>query len=233
MGPSAGVQGQSRELVITGDGRLVGHRQAAGRHDAEPRPVDIALPGIEFPQTRLVPPGDRCHPGVEADVAPQIESVRDIVYVREEAFKRALSQEIADEVGALNSELRARDRRYVLIGPGRWGSTDPRLGVPVTWGQISYVCCIVETDLEDLKVSPSQGSHFFHNITSFGVTCLTVNFEDDGSVVDRTWLDAQPAAHESEYVRHVRFDEAIEVVVDGHTGRGAVLKPGRKARRRS
>jgi hypothetical protein len=163
----------------------------------------------------------------------QIESVRDIVYVRDEAFKRVLSQDIADEVGVFNTKLRARDRRYVLIGPGRWGSTDPRLGVPVTWGQINAACCIVETDLEELKVSPSQGSHFFHNITSFGVTCLTVNFEDGGGMVDSEWLDAQPAAGETDHVRHIRFDKPIEVVVDGHTGRGAVLKPGRKARRRA
>ncbi|MBW2278255.1 MAG: hypothetical protein JRF63_12230 [Deltaproteobacteria bacterium] len=163
----------------------------------------------------------------------QIEFVRDIIYVREEAFKRALSQEIADEVGVFNSRLRASDRRYVLIGPGRWGSTDPRLGVPVTWGQISNVCCIVETDLEDLRVSPSQGSHFFHNITSFGVTCFTVNFEEGGGMVDTKWLDVQPAEEETEYVRRLRFDEPVEVVVDGHTGRGAVLKPGCKAKRRS
>jgi len=163
----------------------------------------------------------------------QIETVRDIVYVRPEAFQRALSQEIADQVGAINATLRARDRRYVLIGPGRWGSADPRLGVPVAWGQISSVCCIVETDLPDLKVSPSQGSHFFHNITSFGVTCLTVNFEVEGCMVDDAWLDAQPAVTETEHVRHLRFDQPIEVVVDGHTGRGAVLKPGCKARRRA
>jgi hypothetical protein len=163
----------------------------------------------------------------------QIEFVRDLIYVRAEGFNRALTEEIAEELGPINERLRATDRRYVLVGPGRWGSLDWRLGVPVTWGQISNVCCLVETDLADLRVSPSQGSHFFHNVTSFGVTCLTVNLDEGEGMLDSAWLDEQPAVFETDHVRHVRFEQPIEVVVDGHTGRGAVLKPGCTARRRA
>jgi hypothetical protein len=161
----------------------------------------------------------------------QTESVSDVVYVRPGGFNRALTAEIADEIGAINERLRAEERRYVLVGPGRWGSTDPRLGIPVTWGQISQVSCLVETELGDIRVAPSQGSHFFHNVTSFGVGCLNVGSGEGGGMLDLAWLDARPAIHETEHVRHVRFERPLRVLVDGRTGYGVILKPEHAAAR--
>jgi hypothetical protein len=161
----------------------------------------------------------------------QGESVRDVVYVKSGGFNRASTAEIADEIGALNEVQRGEERRYVLIGPGRWGSTDPRLGIPVTWGQISSVSCLVETELPDIRVSPSQGSHFFHNITSFGVGCLSVGSGERGGMLDTAYLDARPAVRETAHVRHVRFDAPLRVMIDGRTGYGVILKPEHAAQR--
>jgi hypothetical protein len=155
----------------------------------------------------------------------QIEAVRDIVYVRQDRFDRALTEEIAGEVGDINERIKQEDRRYVLMGPGRWGSTDWRLGVPVTWAQICNASCIVETEMSGLRISPSQGSHFFHNVTSFGVGYLTVSPGDDGGFMDTGWLALQAAHFETEHVRHLRFEAPVRILIDGHTGFGAVLKP--------
>ncbi len=161
----------------------------------------------------------------------QTESVSDVVYVKPGEFNRALTVEIADEIGGITDRLRAEERRYVLMGPGRWGSTDPRLGIPVTWGQIAGVSCLVETDLDDIRVSPSQGSHFFHNITSFGVGCLNVGSGEREGMIDTDYLDARPAVQETAHVRHVRFRRPLRVMVDGRTGYGVILKPEFAAKR--
>ncbi len=155
----------------------------------------------------------------------RIEPVTDLVYVVPDIFNRAITPDIADEVAVINERLKKEERRYVLIGPGRWGSTDWRLGIPVTWGQITNVTCLVETELKGMKVNPSQGSHFFHNITSFGVGCLTVNFGEDGGMLDHEWLDRQKIHFETDHLRHLRFDSPIQVLVDGRTGHGVILKP--------
>ncbi|MFC1573261.1 histidine kinase, partial [Candidatus Eisenbacteria bacterium] len=141
-------------------------------------------------------------------------------------FDRGKTSDIAEEIGHINSQLKQEDRPYLLIGPGRWGSADHWLGVPVTWAQISGVRCIVETDLEDMKVTPSQGSHFFQNITSFGIGYFTVGSAEETTSLDRKWLDEQNATATSEHVRHLRFDTPLEIVVDSRTRGGVVLKPG-------
>ena len=116
---------------------------------------------------------------------------------------------MADEVNRLNTELRDQKRSYVLVGPGRWGSSDPWLGVPVKWPHISEAKVIVECGLDNFRVEPSQGTHFFQNLTSFGVGYLTINpFQGDGRF-DIAQLDTQPALYESAYVRHVRFPEPL------------------------
>ncbi|HYW68383.1 MAG TPA: DUF5752 family protein, partial [bacterium] len=155
-----------------------------------------------------------------------ISDIRDIVYVRHETFDRSKTVDIAAEIGAFNSKLSKAGRPYLLIGPGRWGSADPWLGIPVRWTQISRARCIVETELPDIKVEPSQGTHFFQNITSFGVSYFTVGGSGPGAFIDRDWLDAQPAESETTYVRHIAFDETLEAAANSRTGHGVVLKPG-------
>ncbi len=155
-----------------------------------------------------------------------IEDIRDIVYVRRQGFDRAETVAIADEIGGINNKLGQEERPYLLIGPGRWGSSDRWLGIPVTWKQISGVGCIVETDMDDIPVTPSQGTHFFQNITSFGIGYFTVNFGSLGGVLDYDWMDSQPAQTETEHVRHLRFPEPLNIAVNGRRSVGAVLKPG-------
>jgi hypothetical protein len=179
---------------------------------------DIDLGGIEPRGAVVLSDGALGH--------SHIDDIRDIVYVRPETFDRAESVEIAAEVGTINARLRDADRPFLLIGPGRWGSADPWLGIPVKWGQISRARCIVETELPDIKVEPSQGTHFFQNITSFGVNYFTVGGSGPGSFIDAEWLEAQDVAFETKHVRHLSFEEPIEVAANSKTGHGVVLKPG-------
>lgn len=154
--------------------------------------------------------------------------VRDVVYVPMRTFDRTKTVEIAQEIGKLTGVLNKQNRPVLLIGPGRWGSADRWLGIPVTWNQIAGVRCIVETDMEDIQVQPSQGTHFFQNITSFGIGYFTVNFDGVEGHLDLGWLDNQNATHESAHVRHLSFDEPLEIVVNGRRGQGVVLKPGNR-----
>ena len=125
------------------------------------------------------------------------------------------------------------NRNYILIGPGRWGSADWRLGIPVVWSQISHVRCIVEAALKDLRVSPSQGSHFFQNITSFGIGYFTAYQDESDSMLDLEWLDAQKAETETEHVRHLTFAPPLDIAVDSRTGIGVIMKTGHKAPRQT
>jgi hypothetical protein len=156
----------------------------------------------------------------------RIDEVRDIIYVDPDRFDRGRTVEIAEEVGRFNDRLLAAKRPYMLIGPGRWGSADRWLGIPVRWEQISGARVIIESDLEDFKVTPSQGTHFFQNLTSFQVGYLTVNHTEPGSRLDWTWLGRQPAVAEGEYLRHLRLEDPLTILIDGRGGRAVVLKPG-------
>lgn len=153
------------------------------------------------------------------------DSILDVVYVRPDAFDPAKSQAVADEVGKINVALRDEQRRYVLIGPGRWGSSDPWLGVPVRWDQISGAKVIVETALEDFRVTPSQGTHFFQNMTARRIGYFTVNPFLGTDRIDWEWLDAQPAHRETTWLRHVRLETPLRIRIDGRSGRGAILPP--------
>lgn len=155
-----------------------------------------------------------------------IEDVRDIVYVGVDSFERSKTVEIAAQIGQFNHRLVQDGRAYLLVGQGRWGSADKWLGIPVTWSQISGASCIVETDMTDVRVEPSQGSHFFQNITSLGIGYFTVNFGADGGALDSDWLDAQPAFAASTHVRHVRLEEPLQIAVDSKRRLGVVMKPG-------
>ena len=153
-----------------------------------------------------------------------IRDIRDILYVKPETFDAAKTAQIATEIARFNEQLRKQGRPYVLIGPGRWGSSNTWLGIPVNWAQISAAKVIVETTLENFLVDPSQGSHFFHNLTSARVAYLTVNPNVGAGFVDWQWLAEQPQQAETPFVRHIRTPEPIEALIDGRHSRGALLK---------
>ncbi len=158
-----------------------------------------------------------------------IPGIRDIIFVKPEQFDSARTREIAVEIGQLNEKIRKAGRPCILIGPGRWGSSDPWLGIPVVWDQICSAQVIVETSLHDFVIAPSQGTHFFQNLTSFRIGYLTVNPAAGAGHVDWDWLARQRIVRETPHLRHIRVDEPVEVRLDGHRRRGAILKPARKA----
>lgn len=144
-----------------------------------------------------------------------VDDVRDVVYVRTEGYRPSINSQIAEEVERINRRCLQENINYVLVGPGRWGSSDPWLGVPVKWPHISGAKVIVEAGLEDFQVDPSQGTHFFQNLTSLGVSYFTINaFRGDG-VYQEQWLEQLPAVQETEHVRHVRFPNPLSIKVDG------------------
>jgi hypothetical protein len=148
-------------------------------------------------------------------------SIRDAVYVKPESFEARHTPRIAAELERLNRPLLAENRPYLLLGFGRWGSSDPWLGIPVKWGQICGARVIVEATLPNMTVELSQGSHFFHNISSFQVSYFSVNHHKRPGI-DWAWLDGQEIVAETDYVRHVRWEKPLLVKVDGRTGRGAI-----------
>jgi CheY-like chemotaxis protein len=151
--------------------------------------------------------------------------IYDIVYVDVERFKRAKSRDAAFEVMHFNEKLTAQHKPYLLIGVGRWGSLDPWLGIPVKWDQISGARVIVEAGFKDMEVDPSQGSHFFHNITSFRISYFTINSMTQDGFVDWEWLRANPVVEEKEFVRHLCLTKPIVAKVNGHQNKGIILKP--------
>ena len=155
----------------------------------------------------------------------RIRDLRDIVVVDYHHFERARSHEVAATVARLNSKLLESGTPYILIGVGRWGSNDPWLGIPVAWEQVAGARVIVEAGFRDLRVTPSQGSHFFQNLTAFQVAYFTVNPDLGEGFVDWEWLAAQPAIDIFDSVRHVQLEEPLEVVVSGKTGAGVIIKP--------
>jgi Phosphoenolpyruvate synthase/pyruvate phosphate dikinase len=149
----------------------------------------------------------------------------DLVYVKPEAFNAAKNPLIMREVEQVNRQLISENRHYILVGPGRWGSADPWLGIPVKWSHISNARLIVESGLANYRIDPSQGTHFFQNLTSFGVAYFTINPYLKEGTYDTEFLNAQPAVYESEYIRHIRFEKPMVMKVDGRKNKGIVLKP--------
>jgi hypothetical protein len=188
------------------------------------RPLALAGGGVQLERAALT--DDRALVATEVALGNgRHHDVHDIVYVRPDRFDRARTREIAQEVAAVNRRLLEEGRPYILLGPGRWGTSDHWLGVPVRWDQISGARVIVETDLPDFRVTPSEGSHFFHNLTSFHVGYLTVNHGAPPARCDWAWLDAQPVAWEGTFLRQVRLETPLEVVIDGRNRRAVVLRP--------
>jgi len=153
----------------------------------------------------------------------QMDGITDVVYVKTEGYNAGNNPLIAEEISRINAKFLDRGEHYVLVGPGRWGSSDSWLGIPVKWPNISAARIIVEAGLTNYRVDPSQGTHFFQNLTSFGVGYFTINdFNGDG-VYNRAALDALPAVEETAHVRHVRFPQALAIKVDGKKKLGYVL----------
>ena len=155
-----------------------------------------------------------------------INDIHDIVFVDINKFERSKSKVVAQEVSQINSNLLNEKRQYILVGMGRWGSLDPWLGIPVTWDQISGAITIVEGGFKDLNVTPSQGSHFFQNITSFRIGYFTVNTFTQNGFINWDWLLEQKPANETTYVKHLYFKEPLTVKISGHQNKGIILKPG-------
>ncbi|MCC8036198.1 MAG: phosphoenolpyruvate synthase [Rikenellaceae bacterium] len=153
-----------------------------------------------------------------------IEGVKDIIYIKTGAFQAKDTEKMAVELRKLNAALAKDETGYVLVGTGRWGSSDPWLGIPVRWPDISQARVIVEMGLEDFRVEPSQGTHFFQNLTSFGVGYMTINpFSGDGRF-DAAALDAMPASWEGEYFRRVTFPRDLYIFVDGRNDKAVVAE---------
>ncbi len=155
-----------------------------------------------------------------------IDNVYDMIYVKPDCFNPADTKMIAQKIEKINDEFVAEARNYFLIGPGRWGSSDPWLGIPVKWSQISQARLIAESGLDNYRIDPSQGTHFFQNLTSFRVGYFTLNpFLKDG-FYDIDFLNKQPAVFEDKYIRHIRFEKPMIAKINARENRGVVLKPG-------
>ena len=153
------------------------------------------------------------------------EGVSTIVYVKPASFDSLHTAEIVPVLQKINEDMRLREKNYVLIGPGRWGSSDPALGIPVRWADISQARVVVEAATGNFRVEPSQGTHFFQNLTSLGVGYLTVDPGADSGFYDSSWLDGLDAVFDDKYVRVIEFAGSLSIAIDGRSGRGIIEKP--------
>lgn len=154
------------------------------------------------------------------------DDIYDFIYVKTNEFNANNNQNIAYEIEKINNSFNDSETGYILAGPGRWGSSDPWLGIPIKWPHISNVRILVELGIENYQIEPSQGTHFFQNLTSFDVGYLTINtFVEDGGIFDKAYMDSLPAVYESENLRHVRFKAPIVTKINGRKKEGISLKP--------
>jgi CheY-like chemotaxis protein len=154
-----------------------------------------------------------------------IDDIHDFIYVKPDSFDSAHTKEMAEIISKLNTKFTQNGGNYILVGPGRWGSNDPWLGIPVKWAQISAARLIVESGLKHFHIDPSQGTHFFQNLTSFSVGYFTINPYLNEGHYDLDYLDKQEAVYEDKYIRHVRFNEPLTIKIDGSKKIGVVMKP--------
>jgi CheY-like chemotaxis protein len=153
------------------------------------------------------------------------KGIHDLVYVKPESFSSVNNKNVALEIEKINSLFVKQAKGYVLIGPGRWGSTDPWLGIPVKWPQISAARIIIESGLKNYRIDPSQGTHFFQNLTSFRVGYFTINPYIREGYYDVDYLNSLNVVYEDNYIRHVRFENALEIMIDGKKHKGVIMKP--------
>ena len=154
-----------------------------------------------------------------------MEDIYDIIYVKTEGYTASNNPTIAYEIEKMNRKFLDEGKHYILVGPGRWGSSDSWLGIPVKWPHISAARIIVEAGLTNYRVDPSQGTHFFQNLTSFGVGYFTINSYMNDGIYNQDILNAQPAVEETQFIRHVRFDNPLIVKMDGKKKQGVVMLP--------
>ena len=155
----------------------------------------------------------------------KIDGLKDIIFIDPERFDKTRTVEMTGEIEELNNLMKQEDRGYILVGPGRWGSRDPWLGIPVNWNHISNVKAIVEAELPDFKVDPSLGSHFFHNVTSMNIGYFDIPCNSAANFIDWEWLRSHKAAHKSEHLVHLRFEDSLVVKMDGRKRISVVFKP--------
>ncbi len=155
----------------------------------------------------------------------RIEGIRDIIFVKPDNFERANMTHMAAHVGEYNQKLKEQDLPYILIGPGRWGTSDRWLGIPTKWDQISAARVIVEVYYGDFVVEPSFGTHFFQNLITFAIGYLTINSSSSYNFFDWDWLNSQETVSETEYLKHVRLDQPMNILIDGRTGKAVIFKP--------
>lgn len=153
-----------------------------------------------------------------------MDEMQDLVYVKTDGYSASNNQLIAYDIEKLNAEFLREGKNYILVGPGRWGSSDTWLGIPVKWPHISAARVIVEAGLTNYRVDPSQGTHFFQNLTSFGVGYFTVNAYRNDGIYDQAYLDSLPAVHETKFLRHIHLDRPLVVKMDGKKNIGVVMK---------
>lgn len=154
-----------------------------------------------------------------------MEDIYDIIYVKTDGYNAGNNPTIAYEIEKLNRKFLDEGKHYVLVGPGRWGSSDSWLGIPIKWPHISAARVIVEAGLTNYRVDPSQGTHFFQNLTSFGVGYFTINAYMGDGVYKQDFLDSLPVVEETPHLRHVRFERPIVVKMDGKKKVGVVMMP--------
>jgi len=219
---AAGEQALDADVEIEFAATFEGGRQPRGRLGfLQVRPMVVSSAAIEVTDADLA----RADVAVSSEAVMGnglVEGIADVVYVRPETFEARHTRTIAAELTAINGALVAEARPYLLIGFGRWGSADPWLGIPATWGSVAGASAIVEATIPEMNVELSQGSHFFHNISSFGVSYFCVRHDGAGRI-DWAWLDRQPVVTQTGFVRHVRLARPLVVKVDGRTGRGVVV----------
>ncbi len=184
------------------------------------RPMAVQAGSVEVDEAELHDP--RAVVASTSVLGDGDEELHDVVFVEPEGFDRSYTRDVATELATINDELVREGRSYVLVGFGRWGSSDPWLGIPVVWGQISGVKVLVEASLEELSADPSQGSHFFHNLMGRGAMMLTVP-RHQGPSIDWERLRAMPEIRRTHWCRHVRSSAPLRVRVDGRRRRGVVL----------
>lgn len=153
--------------------------------------------------------------------------IQDIVYINPDKFDASGNTVLAGKIERINDKMRAEKRNFALIGPGRWGSSDPWLGIPIKWQQITEARIIVESGLDNYRIDPSQGTHFFQNLTSFGVGYITVNAYKKEGYIDFGWLNSLDAFFEEGPIRHIRFEKELEIVINGKTNKAVIFKEGK------
>ncbi|MEE4115216.1 MAG: phosphoenolpyruvate synthase, partial [Marinilabiliaceae bacterium] len=154
-----------------------------------------------------------------------IKGITDLIYIRPESFKAENNKKIVSVLENINNSFVQAARNYVLVGPGRWGSSDPWLGIPIKWPQISQARVIVESGLPDYRIDPSQGTHFFQNITSFRIGYFTVNPYIKEGCYNVDYLNSMEAVYQDEFLRHVVFDKPLRIMLDGRIHKGVILLP--------